>query len=443
MALFSRIEQLAPWQVFAFFGVLCGLALCLITPPYGVPDEPSHLYRIWSVAQGNLVDTRIEDRAGQWVPQDMVDTEHAWFRKRPDSPALLTGGIGTAQTFVDNRQYVLYSPVPYLPQVIGVKLGQMAGLSMLGCHYLGRILALLAFAALTAWGIALMPRFFGWMLAVVALLPMTLYQAASLSADSMTLGLSFLLTGLLFRTTPWFVDTGRRCAATLLTFCALALSKTGYTVLGLLALLSFNKMTIRQRWMTAGLLAAGVLCAVAWAQMISGLYVPLAGHVDPGQQMNTLAVQPLGFFDKAMNIVVRAFLKGKNGFYQIIGVLGWLDVRLPEWIYWSYLAIFPAVAFTFSEPAEMESAERLGWLRRGWILAILTLGVLLIFFWLYVSYNSVNNFKIEGLQGRYFLPFLGPFLMALAVPAVRFPHKVKFLVACMLAVWTGVFYTLF
>ena len=71
-------------------------------------------------------------------------------------------------------------------------LGQPAPLAML---YLARVANLIVYLLLAAAAVRLAP-IHKWTLAMVALMPMSVYLAASLSADAMTLGLSLLVVAL-------------------------------------------------------------------------------------------------------------------------------------------------------------------------------------------------------------------------------------------------------
>jgi uncharacterized membrane protein len=87
-----------------------------------------------------------------------------------------------------------YSPVCYLPQAVGIALGRLFDLPPVALLYLGRLMAVvctvfLGYAALAA------TRFFRWPLLLLLLMPMTLFQAASLSADAVTNALSIVFFG--------------------------------------------------------------------------------------------------------------------------------------------------------------------------------------------------------------------------------------------------------
>jgi len=130
-----------------------------------------------------------------------------------------------------------YGPVGYLPQAVGIGLGRLLGASPLTCFYLARLGNLLAAVALLFFAIRLAP--FGKQLfMLVGLLPMTMFELASLSCDALTISGAMFFTALLLwaskRVTLRRVDVrarGWRRSALLLNV------KPGYWALVLLVLL--------------------------------------------------------------------------------------------------------------------------------------------------------------------------------------------------------------
>ena len=89
-----------------------------------------------------------------------------------------------------------YGPVGYLPQAAGIGLGRLVGAPPLTCFYLARLANLLAAIALLFFAIRLAP--FGKQLFVLlALLPMTMFELASVSCDALTISGAMFFTALL------------------------------------------------------------------------------------------------------------------------------------------------------------------------------------------------------------------------------------------------------
>src|SRR6185295_12844063 len=120
-----------------------------------------------------------------------------------------------------------YTPVPYAPQTLAGVAMRLFGFRPFLVFYLGRLLNLAAALALMAMAMRAAPEQ-ATMLAAVTLLPMTMAQFASWSADALTIALAALLTALLL---------GERAprAAIAVAF-GLALCKPAYFLIALLAL---------------------------------------------------------------------------------------------------------------------------------------------------------------------------------------------------------------
>ena len=88
-----------------------------------------------------------------------------------------------------------YGWVGYLPQAAGIGLGRLVGASPLVCFYLARLANLFAAVALLFFAIRLAP--FGKQLFVlIALLPMTMFELASVSCDALTISGAIFFTAL-------------------------------------------------------------------------------------------------------------------------------------------------------------------------------------------------------------------------------------------------------
>ena len=123
-----------------------------------------------------------------------------------------------------------------------------------------------------------------WTLALVALMPMSVYLAASLSADAMTLGLSLLVFAVTLNLALGSEGPSRRGLLALgFLLVLLALSKQAYLGLALLFFMIPGKRfsSPATRWLLA-VLMIGVPLAIdaAWTYSLRGLYVPMLPRTD-------------------------------------------------------------------------------------------------------------------------------------------------------------------
>ena len=154
--------------------------------------------------------------------------------------------------------------MPFVPQAIGIAIAQLFFRSALAVMYFGREANLIGYIALTYAAMRMMPDSRTRLtLALIALLPMSLYQAGSLSADGMTFAMAILVATAIWRMT-FGEGPASKFDLTLLfvsTVC-LSLTKLTYAPISLLVL-----MIPAKRWeVCAGMQwSRGRSCfAIAW-----------------------------------------------------------------------------------------------------------------------------------------------------------------------------------
>ena len=143
---------------------------------------------------------------------------------------------GRPPIFLSFPNTVIYPPFFYLPQVIGVRLGQAAGWTVEASYTLGRWGALggsFALGALALWH----ARRGAVLIAVILGLPMTLFLAASVSQDGPLIASGALLAALLSRPAAEMRASPALRIGLGLLLAALALARPPYILLSLIILL--------------------------------------------------------------------------------------------------------------------------------------------------------------------------------------------------------------
>ena len=197
---------------FAFVLILCfGLLCALIVPICDVSDESEHLTRAEITSQGVLIP--------EWHGGDAgVDRLYNHTDEGKYSHALNGGaGFETIKSilffstergktvfevsgdtdkidytpFIDGSAFEQNPFYGYLPQAIGISIAKLLDLNVIWILWLGRICNLICYAGLISLAIRRTPIFKMPMLAV-SCIPIAIYQAASISIDSMIIGLAIL-----------------------------------------------------------------------------------------------------------------------------------------------------------------------------------------------------------------------------------------------------------
>ena len=186
-------------------GLALGVTFTYVTPALVAPDEYTHLAAAYELAS-------------TWSGQTAADEDGNLLLRECDAAhfGTKTGDIGVlaykneaiAETSEPGSPDVLttHSEVKagqgsgsYLAQALGIRLARAQGknfYTMLLCGRLANLILYLLLAALAVW---LAPTSLRGLFACVALLPMPLQLAASLSPDAAVLGLVFSFTALCLR----------------------------------------------------------------------------------------------------------------------------------------------------------------------------------------------------------------------------------------------------
>jgi hypothetical protein len=426
-------------------GVPFGLAFALVTPPLQTPDELRHLARAFALSEGTLVaDAIVDGRPSIRVPASLValpnrlGPELQLHSERRQDPSLISRELARPPV-LEPRVWrplpSLYSPVAYLPQALGVGAARVLGLPVVAWVHLGRLANLAAFLGLTAIALRAAPAHATTLLAT-ALLPMTLFLAASLSADAATNALAFAWLAFAWRAmTPGAPLSRREVGGLAALAAALGLAKPGYALLAALVLaVPRARLGTRARQVAviALWLGSALVPGALWSAYVAALGPgPLVPGADPGAQLDWIAANPgrfahvLGASAAEMAFMWRA---------TFVGVLGHADTWLPLWLYTLQPAVLAAVAFADGGPASPFRGAS-----RALALAIAAATVAATLVVAYLGWNTVGSELIRGVQGRYFTPAVPLALAALQVPrAHRFAGAARLGAAAVAALSLGI-----
>ena len=196
-----------PEILFLVIGFVWGCSYLVVTPPFQVADEDRHFYRAYQIAEGDFVASVHDGQAGGWLPESVFrcgsSTSYMRWRKdqKIDRDAIVAqfkDPLNTDQRRFGQFRSAVYSPVAYLPSALMIRLGIELNLSPVLLMYLARLMNLLCWLLLVGLAIRLIP-FYQWVFFVLALTPMSVFQAASVSADCMTNALALFIGPMLQR----------------------------------------------------------------------------------------------------------------------------------------------------------------------------------------------------------------------------------------------------
>ncbi len=405
-----------PYRFVFVFGLLFGGSLVFVVPPFGVPDELAHFHRAYHCSQGKLYATQ---RGG------VTGDGSAFVVDRDLRGDCRRGGVGRAvqdvagQVRQDRRhgarsaaaavhalsEHGLVQPGALFAAIrrdLGRAFWEPAPLAM---FYLARVANLIAYLLVATTAVRLAP-IHKWTLALVALMPMSVFLAASLSADAVTIGLSLLVVALTLNLALGSKRPSRRSFLALGVLLALlALSKQAYVGLSLLFFVipATKFSSPGRRWLIAGLMI-GLPLAIdaAWTYSLRELYVPMYSYVNPQGQFHWILHHPWSYMATMFKAIYRL-----ETYSHVIGVFGWMGKHLPLWICGTYWA---ALGFTavLDGGRPLPLSVRAKAIALGVYLFTAAMMVTLV----YLSWEREGSKGTEGIQPRYFLPIV-PLLLLL------------------------------
>lgn len=410
----------SPEKAFVSIGLFFGILFLLVIPPFQVPDEAAHFLRAYQVSEGKIVAEKRDNATGGLIPKSLLDSVTIWNqipfhpeRKATNKQFFETFNISLKKReklFWNFANTALYSPIPYLPQAIGIALGKVFYLSPIILMYLGRLTNLLISVYITFLAIKIAPAF-KWVFFLLALTPMATFQRASLSADSLINSIAILLIATI-SSCAFDINKEKIVRTDIIVLCLLSillsLSKQVYFLIPFLCfLIPKYKFGTQKKYLAICLFLSltSAIAWISWSFVIKGIYVPLKpGIAVVDEQARFILSNPVRFALILLNDL-NVNIKGYRE--QFIGVLGWLDTQLPGNLVTSYEYILVLTALIDSRPnVIILLRDKLK------IFAVLLSTIFLLYLLIYLSWTPVGQKVVEGIQGRYFIP-LAPLLLLL------------------------------
>lgn len=422
----DKWRNIEPQKAFLFLGIIFGVVFLLLVPPFQINDEPAHYYKAYVVSQGQLIPEKTGGVAGFYVPESLEKTVATYYPmvnkyevKQNSSSYASTLNLPVNpnnRVYVEKEMYTLvYPPLPYLASGLVMALASLLGTSPLILMYLGRIINLLVWLLMVYLAIKITPVH-KWVFLLLALMPMTLFEAASLSADSFNLGLSFLTIAFFFKLAFEEEKTRveKRDLLVLLALLAmLSLSKVGYALLLILFfLIPSYKFANKKRMISQFFLFLTlpvVFIAGIWNYLFKDLYISMppawAAASIPGQ-IAFMSSNPLNF----LQIITHTLIEKQGFLVSFVGIFGWNELSLPNIVVILYLVVIVVVAV-----ADNKSMIKINPKQK--LVAFITFFAMffLVILYEYVTFTPVGLDIVYGVQGRYFIP-VAPLLFLLFYP---------------------------
>ena len=179
-------------KIFLMLGIPLGIFMMLAIPLGNIPDERAHLARVYEISEFHFTSEIKEDNStcGRILPEEIYNLNGYNYSYEETMNNLFSNS--EKEMFVPFPNTSLYSVVSYIPQVIGIFIGKTLNLPIYITAYLGRISNFIIWTLLVYYAIKIVP-YCKKIILFIALMPITLQEAVSLSPDAFTFSTALLL----------------------------------------------------------------------------------------------------------------------------------------------------------------------------------------------------------------------------------------------------------
>jgi uncharacterized membrane protein len=418
---FSKFQSIRPEHFFLVMACTFGSLFVILVPPFNNPDEPVHFFRVYQLSTFNLfgqksngtVLTRIPSSFIPSVENNLLSASGKQINTHPDvksSPSAIikTLTYGLREDHTELTKYsagVAYAPTSYIPQVVVTEIGRLFKLPAVMILYCMRFAGLAVYIVAIYYAIKLLP-YRKWTITLLTLLPMSLAQAAAVTADSSLLAALVLFLAIILKSRSEHhgeLSTRLRITLAFVTI-VLGMSKQIFIIAVPLLLLIPSRVFISKKahniYLGSLLVGTGFL-ALIW-DLVNPIFRTSLSNSGAGADAKAQIVQtlhhPLHLIIVAFNTFIN---QNSNTLYSMFaGNFGWLDTQIPIW---AVCLVIGCVVYCLLTEYDTQSKIP----TKYYNLSITTVAIILfaatcaIF---YVYWTPVGGRQIAGLQGRYFIP---------------------------------------
>ena len=409
--------------LFVLFAAVFGVLTIVFSPPMSTPDENTHFYNAYTIADGQIFAQQEDGMPGKYIPQNVIDyiTENDAEFKQSDSHYSFTDfyfdGALPASEESQQRVFKNYfgmniNQLGYLVQAAGMVFGKVV-LSVFQPDYVlpnnlamfGELFNLAFYILIVFFALRITPCFQRTMF-LLALMPMSLYQASSLSYDAPLIALCMLLFAYTMRilADPGYQIGWRDVVVISVIAVFLCAVKQAYAPM-MLILFAIPRTRFGSWKRYFGIIGIVVACG-AVAYLVPAL---INSYLIPSETADYVLEQQAYVMSHLFEFpyIVLRTLWHEKGFYMegFFGKLGQQDTNFPPmFIVLFYLLLLVTVFYDVCEAKMVRFPVKL----------LAAAGALIMifgsFYQMYIGWTSIPEIGgigvnyVTGIQGRYFIP---------------------------------------
>lgn len=417
----DSINRIKPENFFLLVSVLFFFLWQFIFPPFEAPDETDHYLRAYMISEGHFIAENNEaGELGAYFPESVIDMIRKTDRERifehPNEKQYLSALMDASKIYLSeprNDMFCstaamgLYSPIVYLPQVIGITCGRICNMPILYGYYLARLANIIIYLLFAYFSIKIIP-FLKFSLLTICLLPITIQEVSSVAADGPVIGICILAISYIFYLaySPEvnYIKPKNIIYIGLL-FIAISLAKSAYIPLCFLYFLipaqKFYSSCWRWKYGVI-LIFSSIITWSAWSLSFLMIEIPpfatrYGANIIPSEQMSYIYQNPSFFVIRCFYTipldVLRAF------------VLGCSDIIKPIFFILPYSLLMFMPVFDQNDMNKINLVEKKR-MQSLFIFFIFIILFIIIHLSIFITWPQPIDDIINGVHGRYFIPFI-------------------------------------
>lgn len=189
LILHNKVKRIENQFVIFFVGI--AFLFLGLNMPLGAPDEVQHFCRAFEIAEGNFISSYSNGNVGNMLPFAGIDFNNyieGWETFLESRAVQIT----QEREFLSFWNTAVYFPITYLPQALGIFISRLLTDKIVVVIYVAKIFNLLFAAMVFYLAIKVVP-FGKRIIFLVALIPLNMQEAVSLSPDTMVTALACLM----------------------------------------------------------------------------------------------------------------------------------------------------------------------------------------------------------------------------------------------------------
>jgi len=407
----KKEHDISKEKAFLVLSIIIGIVLNIVIVPLSRYDDHAHFWRTYEIATGQII-SKTSNKLPTSLSKLIIDEDGNYhinditYEYAKEKLALKLDKETTEQFAVGGS--APYSPLNYIPQLIGVIIGKILNLNPLIIAYLGRTTNFISYILIIYIAIKLLPKE-KWkdIYIVIATLPMCMNLAMSLSPDAVIISLTLLLIAYIMniKFSRKIIGLKEIVIISLLTMIV-AICKLVYVLFVLLMLLipkdKFKNSKTRYLYFVLVTIITLGGC-IAWKALTSD-DIAISIHVNEMEQILFALSDPIRTINTFLNT---ASAYSSEFVFPMIG--GWNTNRVivVGFIIFMFISMFGKYNKNIEDDKlKFETKDKI-------LVSIISfIVILLVFAGLYVGWTVATDTMVEGIQGRYFIPLLPILLIA-------------------------------